>query len=717
MATQTLEIRVLDKTANALGNIKGRIDRLNKGLLGINRVAGFASAALAGIFGGNLLRSIVQTSARFEDLRTALSSVTGSAKTGAQAFDFVSKFSTKTQFGIEELSETFIKLKAAGIEPTEKLLTTFTDTAAITTDQIGSLEAITDLFSRTVSGGLGLEELNRLADRGVPVFRILEEQLGLTRLEISNFGKTAEGATKIRDALQKGLDELAGGATAARVNNLSTSISNLQIASKNAQDAIGRQGFALALGDLTKEITETITSNDELVKKIGLNLTKAFLGVVAVGKLVIANIGLIGKAFGAFLGIKIALSLASIATAFAVTLTKGMAIAAKGLKALALVAIRHPLIGGIALAIGGIEYFTGAISKLAEKFGLVGEDSTFDNLVDQGKEFAGTLIGSDGIVKGLGDFKKEMDDINGKAIKLSEEANKVNDTLKNTKNALDSNNDEIDKGIEKAKELTDEFKKLTSVLGDFAITGGIFEEFDPIKQKLEERRKVIDDAFKNEQLDADQHQKAIAKIEADAARARQKRDQDSIKETVELIKQGKATEADIAVLGEENKNRLLGALGKEFINTLAQTNEKAFKIAKAIAITETIINTARGIVKALGQGGIFGFASAAVIAATGAAQLAQIKSTQYTGPREKGGQVAPNQSYLVGEAGPEVIKMGARGGTVIPNNQMGNQVTVNFNIETIDATGFDELLIDRRSTIVGVINEAMNRQGREGITA
>jgi len=48
---------------------------------------------------------------------------------------------------------------------------------------------------------------------------------------------------------------------------------------------------------------------------------------------------------------------------------------------------------------------------------------------------------------------------------------------------------------------------------------------------------------------------------------------------------------------------------------------------------------------------------------------------------------------------------------------MGNQVTVNFNIETIDATGFDELLIDRRSTIVGVINEAMNRQGREGITA
>ena len=44
-------------------------------------------------------------------------------------------------------------------------------------------------------------------------------------------------------------------------------------------------------------------------------------------------------------------------------------------------------------------------------------------------------------------------------------------------------------------------------------------------------------------------------------------------------------------------------------------------------------------------------------------------------------------------------------------------VTVNFNIDTTDASGFDDLLLDRRSTIVGIINEAMNVRGREGVTS
>lgn len=710
MPTQNIEIRVLDKTAGALTTIKGRLDGLNKGLFGINKVAGIASAALAGIFGGNVIRSIVQTSARFEDLRTSLSSVTGSAREGALAFDFVSKFSTKTQFGIEELSQAYIKLKAAGIQPTEELLTTFTDTAAITTDQIGSLQAITDLFSRTISGGLGLEELNRLADRGVPVFRILQEQLGLTRLEISEFGKTAEGAAKIRDALQKGLNELAGGATAARVNNLSTQLSNLSIASKNAQDAIGKQGFALALGDLVVQITDTITSNKELVQEVGLNLTKAFLGIVAVGKLVIANIGLIGKAFGAFIGLKIALSVGSIATAFAVTLVRGIAIAAKGLKMLALVAIRHPLIGGIALAIGGIEYFTGAISKLAEKLGIVGEDSAFDDLLQKGSELKDTVLGQ---VKGLDDFNATMKNITKDAEELQKRANKITDATNATGNAQKNNNNETEVAKKKSKELLDLYKEMSSVIGKFALNKE-FAKFDPVSEQIRKAEETLAKAREKGELSEDAYQKALDKIRVDGARQRAKNEKEAIAETVELIKTGQAEREDIAILGKENENKLLAALGKDFINTLAQTNEKAFKIAKAIAITETIINTARGIVKALGQGGIFGFASAAVIAATGAAQLAQIKSTQYTGPRAQGGPVSPGRSYLVGEKGPEMFVPDA-GGKIVPNGGAQN-VNINFTINAVDSRGIDQVLIERRNTIIGVINEALNKKGRVGIT-
>lgn len=716
MARQDIEIRVLDKTAQALGNIRGRLDRLNKGLLGVNRVAGLATTAIAGIFGGNVIRSIVTTSARFEDLRTSLSSVTGSAKDGAEAFDFIAKFSTKTQFGIEELSETFIKLKAAGIEPTEELLTTFTDTAAVTTDQLGSLQAITDLFSRTVSGGLGLEELNRLADRGVPVFRILEEQLGLTRLEVSKFGQTAQGAEKIRTALQKGVNELFGGATAARAQNLSTQISNLQIAFKNAQDAVGRQGFALALGEVTTQITDTIVGSEELQQKIGVGLTKAFLGLVSVGKFVIANIGLIGKAFATFIGLKIALSVGSIALAFGSTLVKGLALAAAGFRKLTVVMLRNPI---IALGVGFaaiIEKTTGAFSKLADKLGiteLAGEG--FNKLLDGAKGLKDEIIGSDGIVKGLGEMVNDFENLNADADRLNKKAQGYNTELDKHKTKLETNNETQKQAVKLTKEQLAAAKELQSVLGELSVPGGLFESFDPIQAQIDKQKKILDKARKDNEISAEQEQIAIDKIEADGRRARQKKLEDSIQETVELIKSGKAEEADIAVLGEENKNKLLGALGKDFINTLAQTNEKAFKIAKAIAITETIINTARGIVKALGQGGIFGFASAAVIAATGAAQLAQIKSTQYTGPRQRGGMVGPGQSVLVGEAGREVFTPNTAG-TITPNDQLGGTVNINFTINAIDSQGIDQVLVDRRQTIIGVVNEALNRKGRVGIT-
>ena len=270
MAEQRILFRAEDKTGAATRSAKKNVDSLNKSTKQLGGSFSTLQKTLVGVGAalatGAFARSVIATSARFEDLRTSLSSVTGSAKEGEKAFAFVSKFATKTQFSVEDLSTAFIKLKASGIQPTEKLLTTFTDTAAITTDQVGTLEAITDLFARTVSGGLGLEELNRLADRGVPVFRILEEQLGLTRLEISEFGKTAEGAAKITEALSKGIQEDFGGATQNVLDNLSTKMSNFSIATDNARDAIGQGGLTDALGDVIVSMTEAIEANDELFR-------------------------------------------------------------------------------------------------------------------------------------------------------------------------------------------------------------------------------------------------------------------------------------------------------------------------------------------------------------------------------------------------------------------------------------------------------------------
>ena len=244
--------------------------------------------AFAAVFSAKLITDIVKTGQTFQDLRLSLNFIAGSADAGAKAFDNLTVLATETQFGVEDLTTTFIKLKASGIEPTQDLLTLFTDTAAITTDQIGSLQAMTDLFSRTTSGGLGLEELNRLADRGVPVFRILEEQLGLSRLEISNVGKTAEGAKKILNALSTGIRADFGGATARVTDNVSTQFSNISIALKNTANSFG-QGLSPVLKDVTLDLTTFIEENDDLVKSLGIAVGGAL-------KLFITALGTIAKA-------------------------------------------------------------------------------------------------------------------------------------------------------------------------------------------------------------------------------------------------------------------------------------------------------------------------------------------------------------------------------------------------------------------------------------
>jgi len=245
---------------------------------GATRALNGLKSALVAIGAALVTKEIIGITAKFEDLRTSLNTVTKSVEAGGKAFDFISKFATQTQFGIEELSKSFIQLKAAGIEPTEKLLKTFADTAAVTTDQIGSLEAITALLSRTTGGGLGLEELERLADRGIPVYRILQREIGLTRDGISEFGKTAEGARIIVDNLLAGLDKEFGGATQDRLNNLSTIISNFKISVANLANEFG-SGLSPAIKEITIGMTIFIEQNKGLARIIGEGIGRALLFV------------------------------------------------------------------------------------------------------------------------------------------------------------------------------------------------------------------------------------------------------------------------------------------------------------------------------------------------------------------------------------------------------------------------------------------------------
>ena len=90
------------------------------------------------------------------------------------------------------------------------------------------------------------------------------------------------------------------------------------------------------------------------------------------------------------------------------------------------------------------------------------------------------------------------------------------------------------------------------------------------------------------------------------------------------------------------------------------------------------------------------------------------------GKKALGGSVNAGKPYMVGESGRELF-IPNQGGQIVSNQdlkQMGtpqSAPTVNFNISTVDAAGFDQLLASRKGLITSIINNAMNNQGKMGI--
>jgi len=199
--------------------------------------------------------SIAKVGMQFEDLKDSLDQVFGSMQAGDAAMQSVFKFAQTTPFQIEDATKAFIALKSAGIEPSMDMLQTFADTASVSVDQLGTFEALIRLVQRSASGGMGLEELNMISDRGIDVLGILGEKLNLTKDDIAKFGKTADGAAKMVKALTEGLQEKFGGAMENKMDNLSVKTSNMTIAFKQLADDVFQSG----LGDFLKEMADSLT--------------------------------------------------------------------------------------------------------------------------------------------------------------------------------------------------------------------------------------------------------------------------------------------------------------------------------------------------------------------------------------------------------------------------------------------------------------------------
>ena len=167
---------------------------------------------------------------------------------------------------------------------------------------------------------------------------------------------------------------------------------------------------------------------------------------------------------------------------------------------------------------------------------------------------------------------------------------------------------------------------------------------------------------------------------------------------------------DVLMKGKSEKQKTAYRLAVNLANAEKREN--------AVKIVSDSYAAAMGAYKSLAGipiiGPALGAAAAALIIGSGVSFAAK----SLTG-RALGGQVRGGESYIVGERGPEVLTMGGNGGRIIPNDKLKGEsiqqttnANVTFQISTVDAEGFEDLLQARRGQIVEMINSALYDQGR-----
>jgi hypothetical protein len=131
-----------------------------------------------------------------------------------------------------------------------------------------------------------------------------------------------------------------------------------------------------------------------------------------------------------------------------------------------------------------------------------------------------------------------------------------------------------------------------------------------------------------------------------------------------------------------------GQLG-QMAGMMDKGNKEQFEMWKKLSMGQAVIAGALAFMKALSSGGniYVGMALAGVSAGITAAQVGIIAGQQYEG-KALGGSVNANQTYIVGEKGPELFTPGASG-MITSNDKLGQGTSFTIT-NTIDARGADQ---------------------------
>jgi hypothetical protein len=730
VATKQVNIDIIakDKTRQAMKSATGSVDKLKNSVFNLKN-------ALVAIGAGVTLKSFVDVGRQVESLQIRLKFLFGSVEEGAKAFDVMSKFASKVPFSLEQIQAGAgnLAVVAKDAEELSKVLEITGNVASVTGLDF---QTTAEQIQRSLSAGIASADIFR--ERGV------RDLLGFKAGATVTAEETAEAFERVF-----GKGGRFAGATDDLAKTFTGTLSMIGDKIFNFQKVVA-EGFLVGLkkefGELDKFFQDNQEQIDKIAKSLGIGLSNAVIGFGEAVEFVADNFRIFKAFVAGFIAFKFTKVVLELASAFRqvfITLTGITALS--GAK-------------GLTLFAGAIGAITTASMLLPDP--LIKAEEALKKLTSTqiNRDIYQTLFAIrdlevknkelkesfDEIVKSGGlenNFKIDMDDITGSVMKYKDEIAKIPTLQQHIVKSMGENEAKIIQLNEKYLLLNKTFKatkamemEANEALGQapFAMGGKVAEVYkkqtDAVKEttkatlSLAEADKLRLSALEAIDIALGRHESQIGlfanfangfKEVAESQKEMFKQMQDIGASTFDRLKTsltdfvmtGKLSFADLGtfvvrsmvdmLIGEAIKNAMKGSLAM----FKAESIKKAF-----ISLYEGAMKTFASIPFPFNVGAVGG------ALAFGTGLINKIRGF------EKGGRPPVGRASIVGEKGAELF-VPDQAGTVVPNDKLGmeKQVTVNFNINTVDARGFNELLVNSRGVIVNLINSAMNEKGRMAV--
>jgi len=657
--TQRLNIDIVarDKSKQALSSVKGSLGKLKQSIFNVRN-------AFIGLGAGLVVRNIINTGKQIESLQVRLKFLFGTAEEGAKAFDAMAKFASKVPFSLEEIQQGAGVLAVVSKDAKE-----MANMMKIT----GNVAAVTGLDFRTtaeqiqraMSAGIGAADLFR--DRGV------KAMLGFKAGAVVSIEETVAAFERVF-----GKGGKFDGATDQLAKTFEGTLSMIGDKVFNFKRVLLEAGFFRELknqfGDLNKFLEDNGKQVDAIAKKIGKGLAIAFRGLANTVIFVKNNIDKFAFALGSLIALKVATFFYGIVTA---------------LNALTFAMYAFNLATKKNIIFGSIMVFVTAMGFLIKK------SIEFKGELNKQEETIASLNAS--IVK----WQKIVDNTSTRAsykarknaslnIKIALEKIRLlkleRDELKMTDTAhmrVRTNMSKFITELEKQKKLTKEFMEAFK-------SNQISKSHNAMHEMMNEtigQSKTLQEVFSE-----------INKKELDNFATKFKEIKTTIAEGISNgIRDFSNSLARAVILGEnlaESFKRMAQDLAIKILSiTIEIIIRKNIELFLEKRKTDELRKQTRELItqQSLKVGGsmlsFFGLAS--------------------------GGSVSKGRPEIVGERGPELFVPNSSG--QIQQNARGTgggSVNVNFNIDAIDSSSFNNVLVENRGIITSIINNALNEKGR-----